>query len=145
MVWRRMNKNICSRESIFLREGIYGDFIPFFHRYGVSFQSYPLFYIMPYEGLCVYDWMSPMTASRKLISILSNLICSDTKRIDKIVCFEKQMLTRYAKQEKSICHWIEVNHFFIFESMCIYCAFIMNSNHRKSKKKCQIWCTSGEN
>ena len=38
------------------------------------------------------------------------------------------------KQEKWICHWIEVNNFFIFWSIYIFCAFIMNSYHRKSRQ-----------
>ena len=87
-----------------------------------------------HKGLCVYHWMILMTASRKLISMFSNLICSDTKRIDKMMCFSKNCRRITENRKKWICHWIEVNNFSIFWSVYIYCAFIINSYHTKSRK-----------
>ena len=49
-VWIRM---IALEKAFFWEKVIYGDFYSLFHRYGVSIQIHPLFYIMPYEGLCV--------------------------------------------------------------------------------------------
>ena len=53
VVWGSVSKNTCSRESIFSVRRIYGDLYILFLHYGVSFQIHPLFYIMPYERLCL--------------------------------------------------------------------------------------------
>ena len=130
-VWIRI---IALEKALFLREGHTWWFLyPFSSWWRFISNSPNVLHHAIYEGLCVYHWMIPMTGSRKLISTFSNLIYSDTKRIDKS-CVFKKMSTRYEKQEKWICHWIEVNSFFIFLSMYIYCALIMNSYHRKSRK-----------
>ena len=83
-VWIRI---IALEKAFFFLRGHIWWFLYPFHRYGVSFQIHPLFYIMPCEGPCVYHWMIPMTASRKLISTFSHLICWDAKRVDEIMCF----------------------------------------------------------
>ena len=63
VVWRSLDKNNCSWESICSEGRSYMVILYPFYRYGVSFQICPLFYIMPYEGLCVYHRMIPMTKS----------------------------------------------------------------------------------
>ena len=106
LVWRSVNQNSCSRESIFFWEKvIYGYFYTLFHRYGISFEIHPLFYIMSYEGLCVYRCIITMTVSRKLIPTFSNLI-SDTKRIEKLMCvfffFNVELLRKSRKMNLSL-------------------------------------------
>ena len=91
---------VALEKALFWEKVIYGIYAVF-HRYGVSFRIHPVFYIWPCEELYIYHWMAPITAPKKLILTFSDLICSDTKRIDKMMCLKK-MSTRYGKQKKTV-------------------------------------------
>ena len=56
---------------------------------------------MPFKWVFVYNWIIPVTASRKLILIISNSICSDSKRTEKITHFSKKcpLVTENKKNE----------------------------------------------
>ena len=90
VVWRMWIRIIALEKTffwVFWGKSIHGEFYTLFHPYGVPYQMCLLFCIMSYKGHCVYHWMIPMTVTRKLTSMFSNLTRSGTKRIDKIIFF----------------------------------------------------------
>ena len=83
VVWS-VNKNNSSRDSIF-SERSYMYMVIFLPFFTVTAFHFKLTHCSTSCHTKDSFFLIPMTASRKLISTFSNLISSDTKRIDKIM------------------------------------------------------------
>ena len=124
VVWRSVNKNDCSQESILSERSSYMYMvivIPFFIVTAFHFKFTHCSTSYHIKECVLSIWMIPMTASRKLISTFSNLICSDINRIDKIMCFP---LRKTRKMDLSLVRSQKFLYFLInIHLLCLYNEF----------------------
>ena len=110
-VWMRI---VTLKKKAFLWENVmYGDFYTLFHRYDISFQIHPLFYIRPYKWLCVYHWVILILHQASWSQCLVIWFVQILKELTK-VCASKKCRPIMKKNE---CHRTEVNHF-SFSKQC---------------------------
>ena len=126
-VWMRI---VTLMKKAFLWEKVmYGDFYTLFHRYDVSFQIHPLFYIRPYKGLCVYHRMILILHQASWSQCLVIWFVQILKELTK-VCASKKC--RPIMKKINVTGQKSIISFFL--SNAHHWAFIMNSYHRKSRK-----------